>query len=1514
MARYVVPIPNPAVIYLTAVVYATFSGGVSAGLVSGFVTLLYALYFFSSPGQFFHYTTENLFRVIVLALSTPAMVVMVGSLKRRSERAAALSAGNAILQEQLAKRKSTEEVLREREEQYRLIVENIDDVVYRGVDGADMLHATMQFVSSQTESILGYKPEEFLQDPSLWFSLVHPDDRPALMESTQRIFATRAAGTREYRLRHKHTGEYRWMEDKIVPLVDAQNRTYAFQGAARDISERRHAEAALRQSEERYRTLFEQAADGIFVSDAEGNHVDVNASGCAMVGYTREEILRLNLIDLIPEKDRAQAPPRFDELRAGKTLMRERQLRRKDGTRLPVEIRTRMLPDGRMQAIVRDIGERKRAEETLSKLSSAVEQTADNVFICSRKGIIEYVNPAFEQLTGYTKEEAIGSTARILKSGAHDLAFYQDLWNTILGGDVFRAEFTNRKKSGELYYEEKTLTPIRDNHGNLTHFVSTGKDVTERKHAEQQLQRRADEFAALYETVHDLALQQDLPTLLQTIIERASALIEASVGAMYLYDAKQQQLELVGAKGLQLPRGLRLQVGEGLAGRVAQTHEPLIVDDYRQWPHRSPQLEEVAIRAVVGVPMLAQRGGELIGVLIMDIIGESERKFTAADARLLTLFASQVASAVHNARLFEETRQRLAELEAVNKISTILRVAQTLDEMLPLLLDEMLAVLGCDAGAVSIYDEAHDELVPLVLRGWFRNTTAKLKPHEGIAGHVFASGEVYATHEFATDPRVLNSVRSQVPRDWSGVCVPIRSASSIVGVLFAAVALPRELIPNEVHLLTTLAEIAGSAIQRARLFEQMQHRTDEFAALYETVHDLTLQQDLPTLLQTIIERASALVQTSVGGMYLYNASQQQLELVVMKDMQLPLGLRLHTGEGLAGQVAQTREPLIVNDYQQWGYPLPQLVELGVKAVVGVPMLAQRGGELIGVLITDIRGESERKFTAADARLLTLFASQAASAVHNARLLAETRQRLGELEAVNKVSTALRVAQTLDEMLPLLLDETLMVLGSDTGAVWIHDEAHAELVPMVARGWFRDTLAKTKPHEGIAGHVFATGETYLTREFATDSRLRESVRPQVPRGWGGACVPIRSVNSIVGVLFVAVALPRELTPSELRLLHTLSEIAGNAIHRTHLREQTEQRLGQLAALRVIDSAINSSVDLLITFEILLAQALNQLHADAAAVLLLKPHSRILEYVAGRGFRTKAIERSRIRIGEGVAGRAVLAGSTSQIPNLAEMGSAFTRANLLADEQFITYHATPLLAKGQVKGVLEVFHRAAFNPDADWLDFLEALAGQAAIAVDNTELFRGLQRSNLELNLAYETTLEGWSHALDLRDKETEGHTQRVSELTVQLAHAMGMSEETIVQVRRGALLHDMGKMGVPDAILLKPGKLTDDEWVVMRKHPVYAYDLLYPIEYLRPALDIPYCHHEKWDGTGYPRGLKGEQIPLAARLFAVIDVWDALCSDRPYRAGWPEEKVREHIRSLSGTHFDPHVVEVFLPLM
>ncbi len=363
-----------------------------------------------------------------------------------------------------------------------------------------------------------------------------------------------------------------------------------------------------------------------------------------------------------------------------------------------------------------------------------------------------------------------------------------------------------------------------------------------------------------------------------------------------------------------------------------------------------------------------------------------------------------------------------------------------------------------------------------------------------------------------------------------------------------------------------------------------------------------------------------------------------------------------------------------------------------------------------------------------------------------RAEAEMARRLAEVEAINKLSTALRAATAVGEVVPILIDETLALFATDVGAIWLYDPHGDQLRRVEARGWMRDTLhSPIHPPHGIGGEVFVTGRPYVVRDFRADRLTRAVVRHHTPPGWGGACFPIRSHDGVIGVFLVAVRLPREFLPSEVRLLTTLAEIAGMALHRMRLFEQTVQ---------------------------------------------------------------------------------------------------------------------------------------------------------AATSITQ----------------AYETTLEGWVRALDLRDKETEGHTLRVTEMAMQLARKRGVAEPDLVHIRRGALLHDIGKIAISDAIVQKPGPLSEDEWEIMRRHPNYAYELLSPIEYLRPAIDIPYCHHERWNGRGYPQGLKGEEIPLSARIFAVADVWDALCSDRPYRSRTPRDEAVDYIRGSSGVHFEPRAVGEFLQLI
>lgn len=380
------------------------------------------------------------------------------------------------------------------------------------------------------------------------------------------------------------------------------------------------------------------------------------------------------------------------------------------------------------------------------------------------------------------------------------------------------------------------------------------------------------------------------------------------------------------------------------------------------------------------------------------------------------------------------------------------------------------------------------------------------------------------------------------------------------------------------------------------------------------------------------------------------------------------------------------------------------------------------------------------------------------------------------------------------------------------------------------------------------------------------------------------------------------------------LVAVESITRDITERKIAEHRSQRQMERISAMLTIDNAISASLDLNLTLTIVLEHVVSQLQVDAASVLLLDPYTQTLRFFAGRGFKTDFTNKFNMRVGDGFPGKAIM---ERRIVFSTDPNDFINPDYFLPEfikEEYASAFWIPLISKGVVKAVMEVFSRKTIEADREWMDYLTMLASQTAIAIDNAELFENLQRSNEELRQAYDSTLEGWVHALDLRDKETEGHSKRVAEMTTTLALRLGARPADMEHFRRGALLHDIGKMGVPDAILLKAGPLTEEEWVIMRKHPEFAAELLKPIGYLRKTLDIPLYHHERWDGTGYPDGLKETEIPLAARIFAIIDVWDALTSHRPYRPAWPREDARKYLLDQAGHQFDPQVVSEFIRLL
>jgi PAS domain S-box-containing protein/putative nucleotidyltransferase with HDIG domain len=524
-----------------------------------------------------------------------------------------------------------------------------------------------------------------------------------------------------------------------------------------------------------------------------------------------------------------------------------------------------------------------------------------------------------------------------------------------------------------------------------------------------------------------------------------------------------------------------------------------------------------------------------------------------------------------------------------------------------------------------------------------------------------------------------------------------------------------------------------------------------------------------------------------------------------------------------------------------------------------------------------------------------------------------RQRLIEKEALLALASVVRSASSNNEILLALLEQCLKVVHCNDGSIWIPVREMNGLRQVIARGQHDQLSALILPNDrGAVNRAFITGEVQFTTND-TCMILRTLSKNENGAQKQGVCIPILSPQENIGVVMLSFPQSLNLEAAQTKLLESLGEMAGVGVQNLKLHAETLRHLEQLQSLRAIDLVINSSLDMRHTLNIVLDHVVSRLGVDAASILLFNDGTGTLVYSAGKGFYSRLAEQSSLPLGAGVAGRVALERRMISHPSETDQ-IEFVRQQLWNTEGFQIYHGVPLVAKGQLKGVLEVFHRRPLQFDNEWVNFFDTLAGQTAIAIDNAQLFSNLQQALLSQSIAYDETIEGWSRALDLRDNETEGHTQRVTALTLKLAERMGLGDRDLLHLRWGALLHDIGKMGIPDEILLKPGPLTAEEWNIMRKHPKYALNLISPIAYLSRSLDIPYCHHEKWDGSGYPRGLSGEAIPLEARIFSVIDVWDALRSDRPYRQSWSVKKTKNYIREESGKSFDPAVVEAFFQMI
>ena len=1419
---------------------------------------------------------------------------------------------NAVAQNRLEREQAA---LRAAEQRFRVLVEQLPAAVY--TDNHDEFSSAL-YISPQIEEISGYSAKEWLADPKFWLTRLHPDDVEPVLRAIKSTYETFNDFSMDYRILHR-SGRVVWVRDVAKVIVDEDKMPKYWQGILFDITKTVEAQATLRASEERFRRIFHSTPIATcVVTVEEGRFIDANQAFQNLVGASLDHLIGHTSMELgfwASDQDR-------DRLIA--------QLR-EQGTLQGLDVRYTNVPNGPREtlafyelielggedsllAMFYDVTEQNKTQKALQSERDFALQVLNNMgqglTVLDKSGRFEYVNPAYAGMLGYRVEELMNKEPADVTAAADHALLAEELTRRQKGiGSTYESNLVHQ--DGHEVPVVITGVPRLQN-GELNGAIAVITDLTVQKLAEVALERQVRELT----TLHAVATAEAESTSEDEIIEKVTVVISqiySEVCGILLLDGSGNFLtphpSYFGANITDWQNGY--PITEGLSGKSAFTGKILRIGDIS----KEPGYIEIAtaIRSELCVPIRVH--DRVIGVI--NVESKSMDAFTEHDEGFLTTIANGLGTTLEKIRLFNEERRRAKELNTLYLATKSL--AESLEptaiaNKLVVIIDDL---LGYESASIHVVDEQGQFLTALAIdrklkdRNQYHIAIEQLvdKPRalgKGMIDWVIQNGKPIRSGNVASDPRYMEVVKGI----QSELCVPLIARGRVIGAINLETIVSNAYSEADENLISALANSAAIALENARLFESERKRRQEAENLRQAATAISSTLDLDAVVTEILAALKQVIPYDSGTVFFLEGEHLRIAMAKGYTHSDRLKNRIFAGDDALFQlIKKTGRPLIVEDVQKdprfknWGDPAD------IHGWMAVPLIAR--GRVIGYISLD--SHLINAYDEGIGETAMAFAHQAAAAVDNARLYDETQRRLSEMEIINRVAASLRLALALEEIVQILLNEALQLMDTSHGSIWLYEPATNSLRQRAARG-AESKLAVTalQPGEGIVGHVFASGEKYITSDLKTDRMLSAKNRESMQPGLSGFCIPIKSTVGPLGALTVSIEKGRQF-PGEINLLTILAEITGNAIYRAELFEHSQEQVHRLTTLRDIDSAIASSTDLRVTLNILMDHTLKHLKVDAMDIMLYHPELQSLTYLCSAGFYNPSPSRPLIRLGEGLAGQVVMKGSIEHIEDL-RSSTEGRRDPLLIREGFTTYFGVPLIVKGQIKGVFEIFGRSFVSPTPEWMQFLQTLAGQAAIAIDNAQLFDNLQRSNQEITQAYDTTLEGWARALELRDRETEGHTRRVTDLTMQLARYMNIPDEDHLNIYRGVLLHDIGKMGVPDQILRKPGPLTEAEWIEMRKHPEYAYDLLSRIPYLRPALDIPYCHHEHWDGSGYPRGLKGEQIPLSARIFSIVDIWDALLSDRPYRKAWSKDKVIEHLKEISGKILDPKVVIEFLKLI
>jgi len=1313
--------------------------------------------------------------------------------------------------------------------------------------------------------------------------------------------------------------------------------SFIYQGAL--ALERAEVTRELRESERFHRQVFEGTTDALLIADQEGAIAHCNVMACRLYGYSREELVGLKIEQLVHPEDHHL----LEEFLSGKgeegLFSGQNRGLRKEGRVFPAELRGRTIQiqgeDYRL-ASVRDVSTRKETQRELTfrrqLWESLLQNTPDLVYFKDDQHRLVMASRAYGQIFDQDTQELMGLTADDLwpQEAAEIMA---DEREVLRGEPMFKKERKATLPDGEERWYSLTKIPIYEGKG-ITGFFAIDKDITERKMAEQEREQTIQELELINEVILEVSRLETTDEICQVLAERLYEFHPQSIVAVSLLDPEQNTLRprtVIGLGGLVEqaaqalgtdPEDMEVALGdEGIAERL---REFFLAGKMVEVPGglyeflwgSVPRLVCESLEHLLGIERVFTVGFSLDGLPRGGVTLFLKRGQNLRYKSAIETIASQVAVIIERRQAARAIQHRTAQLEAFHEVEHHILSELELSQLLEVIVNRAVDLVDAHSGGFSRYLPDQDRLEYIVhTRDSHLPEKTCLEKGQGLSGRVWQEGEPLVVDDYAQWEGCLPEWLVALG-NFSALGVPVWYRDEFLGVL-AVYYPPGEAQKKDAGLLEFFATQSAMAIQNARLFDQERQKRREAETLREIGLMISkvgevreVERAILDQLQVVLPYHSASLQLISGEQIIVDAVAGRLSAESVVGRSFPIA-----GDELLKPIIDRGEIVVVRDVQEHDSWIEHGDTEFIHSWIGAPLEVQ--GKRIGVLTVD---HSEiGKYTREDGDLVRSYANQAAVLIENARLFEETERQAQELKALYQSTVNIAREVHPDQMLTRMSEQVYALFAPDSFLVARYDPYNYQVqrICRLEEDQIVEDLLWDDFHPESEGElmqwVIQHRESLLVPDLQASSRIGGSgEKGGLAGSWLG--VPLLAGDHLVGAMAIRSGEAAGFSDREQRLLELLAGQAAVALEKSRLFDEAQLRMKRLSSLREIDRAISGTVDLGTTLEVLLSQLLNTLDVHAAAVLFFDPALQNLEYITGKGFHSCAVGGISFRLGEGQASQVALDRRLVYIKNLGDRRPVPGTGDIFQQEGFVTYFGIPLIAKGELVGVLEVFHRREKKLGSEWLDFLEALADQAAIAIDRLNLLSDLKQSNLEMIQAYEATIEGWARAIELRDSVTEGHSRRVERLTLKVAEMMGIPRENLAHVRRGALLHDIGKMAIPDRILLKPGKLTEEEWVEMKTHPVYAREMLSRIDFLRPALDIPTYHHERWDGSGYPEGLSGENIPLAARIFAVVDVWDALQSDRPYRQAWSRAQAVEHLEQESGKHFDPEVVEVFLDFL